>query len=290
MGVNMPNLVVETYSRLADKYDDELNLRSCWGRAADKIQNSLVIEDDDRVVVDVGCGTGKALCQLASSSRPNVQLIGIEPAENMRNCAQRRITGRQNISILDGCFERMPLDSQSADYLFSIFAFHWVTDLRASVREIRRVLKPNGHADLFFIGRNNGHEFIRKTSPIFLKYMGPAGFLESARLRTQLTRQEAGRLFSELFEPSQVSVDESYETFYDSLEGHWGWWVRIEGQFISIPAEARKACDQEVRKALSELATIKGIPYSIHCLHLTVRPGIEVQSRPHTGAGRGEML
>jgi ubiquinone/menaquinone biosynthesis C-methylase UbiE len=278
MGVNMSNLVVETYSRLADKYDDELNLQSCWGRAADKIQNSLAIEDNDRVVVDAGCGTGKALCQLASRSRPDVQFMGIEPAENMRKCAERRIAGRQNISILDGCFERMPIDSQSVDYLFSIFAFHWVTDLRASVREIRRVLKPDGHADLFFIGRNNGHEFIRKTSPIFLKYMGPARFLESARMRTQLTKEGAVRLFSETFGPRQVSVDESYETFYDSLEGHWGWWVRIEGQFVSIPAEARKACDQEVRKALSELSTTRGIPYSIHCLHLMVRPGIELQS------------
>jgi ubiquinone/menaquinone biosynthesis C-methylase UbiE len=271
MGVNMSNLVVETYSRLADKYDDELNLQSCWGRAADKIQNSLAIEDNDRVVVDAGCGTGKALCQLASRSRPDVQFMGIEPAENMRKCAERRIAGRQNISILDGCFERMPIDSQSVDYLFSIFAFHWVTDLRASVREIRRVLKPDGHADLFFIGRNNGHEFIRKTSPIFLKYMGPARFLESARMRTQLTKEDAVRLFNETFDPRQVSADESYETYYDSLEGHWGWWVRIEGQFVSIPPEARKACDQEVRSALSGLSTQKGIPYSIHCLHLTLR-------------------
>jgi ubiquinone/menaquinone biosynthesis C-methylase UbiE len=278
MGVNMPNLVVETYSRLADKYDDELNLQSCWGRAAEKILASLVIEDNDEVVLDVGCGTGRALCQLASRSRPNIQFMGIEPAENMRKCAQRRVAGRQNISILDGCFEKIPIDSQSVDYLFSIFAFHWVTDLRASVREIRRVLKPDGRADLFFIGRNNGHEFIRKTSPIFLKYMGPARFLESARMRTQLTKEEALRLFGETFDPRQVSVDESYETFYDSLEGHWGWWVRIEAQFVSIPEEARKACDQEVRKALSELSTIRGIPYSIHCLHLTVGPGIELQS------------
>ena len=272
MDVNNTNTVVETYSLLADKYDDELNLQSCWGRAAQEIQNSLAIEDNDQVVLDVGCGTGVALLQLASRSRPNIQFIGMDPAENMRARAVRRIECRANISVLDGRFEEMPLKSQSADYLFSIFAFHWVTDLRASVREIHRVLKPNGRMDLFFIGRNNGHEFIRKTSPIFLKYMGPAHFLESVRMRTQLTRQESLRLFSETFDPRQVSADESYETYYDSLEGHWGWWVRVEGQFVSMAPERKDACDQEVRKALSDLSTEKGIPYSIHCLRLTLRP------------------
>jgi ubiquinone/menaquinone biosynthesis C-methylase UbiE len=271
MVINMPNSVVETYSLLAEKYDGELNLQSCWGRATEKILGSLAIEDNDAVVLDVGCGTGRALSQLARRSRPNIQFIGIEPAENMRKVALQRIESCPNIDILDGCFEKIPVASQSVDYLFSIFAFHWVTNLRASVQEIRRVLKPNGHVDLFFIGRNNGHEFIRKTSPIFLKHMGPARFLASARMRTQLTREESLRLFSETFDPGQVSAVESYETYYDSLEGHWGWWVRIEAQFVSIPPEARKACDQEVRSALSGLSTQKGIPYSIHCLHLTLR-------------------
>jgi len=273
----MANPVVETYSLLAEKYDDELNLQSCWGRAAHRILGSLLIEDNDQVVLDVGCGTGRALWQLASRSRPNIQFIGIEPAENMRKCALRRTGNCLNISILDGCFEEIPLESESVDYLFSIFAFHWVTNLRASVQEIRRVLKPKGHMDLFFIGRNNGQEFIRKTSSIFLKYMGPARFLESARMRTQLTREEALRLFSETFDPRQVSALESYDTYYDSLEGHWGWWVRIEGQFVSMPPETREACDREVRRALSDLSTEKGIPYTIHCLHLMLRLGAELQ-------------
>src|SRR4029077_10167593 len=117
MLIKMPNPVVETYSLLAEKYDDELNLQSCWGRAADRIQNSLVIKDNDQVVVDVGGGTGRALSQLAGRSRSNIQFIGIEPAENMRKCALRRVGSCLNISILDGCFEEFPLESESVDYL-----------------------------------------------------------------------------------------------------------------------------------------------------------------------------
>src|SRR5882724_617035 len=107
-------------------------------------------------------------------------------------------------------------------------AFHWVTDLDRSVNELRRVLRATGEADLFFIGRWNGREFIKKTTPIFLKYMGPARLLQAAKLRKQLSREDALKLFRSRFTDAQVSVEESYHTYYDSLEGHWGWWVRIE--------------------------------------------------------------
>jgi ubiquinone/menaquinone biosynthesis C-methylase UbiE len=78
----------------------------------------------------------------------------------------------------------------------SIFAFHWTTDLEASVKEIARVLKPGSEMDLFCIGRNNVREFIQRTSPIFLKYMGPVLLLGSARLRKQLKKEEALQLFA----------------------------------------------------------------------------------------------
>ena len=125
--------------------------------------------------------------------------------------------------------------------------------------------------DLFFIGRNNGREFIQKSTPIFLKYLGPARLLESARMRKQLTRDAALQLFATVFERARVSVEESSETYYDTLEGHWGWWVRIEGHFVAIPPEEKQRCDREVWEALSSLAGAKGIPYTIHQLHVKVR-------------------
>lgn len=265
------NPIVETYSRLAQQYDDEANLQSCWGRAAEKALTSLAIKDDYRVVLDVGCGTGRALLRLASDGRPAVRFIGIDPAENMRLLAIERTRHHPGITILDGGFESIPLASQWVDYLYSIFAFHWVTDLDAAVKEISRVLKPTGEMDLFFIGRNNGREFIRRTTPIFLKYMGPARLLDSARMRKELKQEEAFRLFSRVFSPLELTVEESYQTYYDTLEGHWGWWVRIEGHFMQIPLEKREDCNREVKEALLSLTQEQGIPYTIHELHVKVR-------------------
>jgi ubiquinone/menaquinone biosynthesis C-methylase UbiE len=266
----MTNPIVETYSQLADRYDDTLNMQSCWGRAADRALRSIVLGDRYRVVLDVGCGTGGALAHLAST-RPGTRFIGLDPADNMRKRALQRAGRYPNVEIRDGSFETMPLDAGSVDYLFSIFAFHWTTDLAASVRETARVLKPTGDLDLFFIGRNNGREFIEKSTPIFLKYMGPARLLNSARLRKQLTRDEAFRLFATVFDPDHLTVEESFDTYYDTLEGHWGWWVRIEGHFVDIPAEQKQQCDREVREALASLKRAEGIPYTIHQLHVKVR-------------------
>ena len=265
------NPVVETYSRLAQEYDDEVNVRSCWGRAAERDLNALVIKDQYKVVLDMGCGTARALAQLACRSRADIQWVGIDPAENMRTLAIDRTSDLPNVRILDGCFESIPLESSSVDYLFSIFAFHWTTNLEASVKEISRVLKPSGEMDLFFIGRNNGREFIQATSPLFLKHMGPALLLESAKMRKQLTRDAAFRLFSRTFDPPQVSVEESYQTYYDTLEGHWGWWVRIEGHFMQIPRDKRRICNEEVRHAISSLEQADGIPYTLHQLHVQLR-------------------
>jgi len=265
------NPIVDTYSRLAREYDDDANFLSCWGRASERALSAIRLRDDYGVIVDMGCGTGRAIHALASSSSTRAQFIGIDPAENMCRIAAQKTAGQPGVQIRQGSFEKIPLQSASVDYLYSILAFHWVTDLTASVAELSRVLKPNGEMDLFFIGRDNGREFIQKTSAIFLKFMGPALLLDSARLRKQLTREAALQLFTGVFEPERVSVEESFTTYYDTLEGHWSWWVRVEGHFVKIPAEKKLQCDREVREALRSLQEPRGIPYTIHELHVKVR-------------------
>jgi ubiquinone/menaquinone biosynthesis C-methylase UbiE len=265
------NPIVETYSRLAHEYDDDANFQSCWGRASERALSSIRLRGDQRFVVDMGCGSGRAIHALAAAAPPHTQFVGIDPAENMCRVAAQKTALQKGVQIRQGSFENIPLESASVDYLYSILAFHWVSDLAASVAELARVLKPDGEMDLFFIGRDNGREFIQKTSAIFLKYMGPALLLDSARLRKQLTRDAALQLFAGAFEPSCLSVEESFWTYFDTLEGHWSWWVRVEGHFVKIPPEKKTQCDRDVRAALQALSEPRGIPYTIHELHVRVR-------------------
>jgi ubiquinone/menaquinone biosynthesis C-methylase UbiE len=262
--------VIETYSRLADVYDEGGNMASCWGRVSRHALTVLAPPPARGTVVDVGCGTARELTQIAAACTPGVQLIGVEPAPNMRRIAALRAAAFANVRIVDGRFEQLPLTSDSVDYLYSILAFHWTTDARQSAAEIARVLRDTGNMDLVFIGRNNGREFIRATTPVFFKFLTPAMMVEAVSLRQQLTLEATKTLFGELF-PSGLSVSESYHTYYDTLDGHWAWWVRIEGQFVNIPPDRKSECDQAVRAAIAGLQTPDGIPYTVHLLHVRLR-------------------
>jgi SAM-dependent methyltransferase len=266
------DIVIRTYSERAGDYDQEGNLESCWGQAAKRALQQIDLKESYDVVADLGCGAGHALRELASGPHSVSRFIGVEPAEDMRGHAVKNLAGVDGVSVLDGRFEDIPIETASVDYLFSILAFHWVTDLARSVEELARVLKPDGELDLFFVGRDAGRDFVKKTSPIFMKYMGLGWVVESAKMRKHLSRDAAEELFGKVFAGDRLTVEEEFKTYYDDLEGHWSWWVpRLGGHFASMPQGKREQCDKECRDAIAGLGSAEGIPYEVHMLHVKVR-------------------
>jgi SAM-dependent methyltransferase len=262
--------IIAAYSRNANEYAGRDNAESCWGRLSTSLWAELEINHAHRLVVDVGCGSGGTLAHLATSYPQSTRLLGVEPADNMRVVGGGLTERYPNIAFCNGRFEALPLESHSVDYLYSIMAFHWVAQPEQGVSEIHRVLRPAAAADIFFVGRWNGREFISKTTPIFLKHMGAAQLFASARLRRQLTAEEAADLFTRGLPERSIQVREIYETYYDTLEGHWRWWVRIEGQLASMEQPKRAHCEEEVRLALQQMEGPQGIPYTVHVLHARI--------------------
>jgi ubiquinone/menaquinone biosynthesis C-methylase UbiE len=264
------NLVFETYSEMAGTYDGDGNVDSCWGEDTSKIIESIRVKDEYGTIADIGCGTGVALIALAPSARPWQEFVGVEPADQMRARAAELTRHLPNVRVAEGAFESIPLPDASVDFLFSINSFHWVTDLEKSMLEMARVLKPGGDMDHSFIGRHIGREFVRATTPIFLRYMGPKRLLEATRMRQIYTAESTKALFGRYFGEERVSVEESFDCYYDSVERHLGWWVRIEPQLLAIPEEKRARCEAEVREALGKLDQGQGVPYTKHTLRVRV--------------------
>jgi ubiquinone/menaquinone biosynthesis C-methylase UbiE len=102
-------------------------------------------------ILDVGCGTGYLLRQLADRCPDAAELIGVDPARGMIAAARAAAAG-DRLQWLEGTAEELPFPEGSFDLVVSTTSFdHWA-DQQAGLRECARVLTPGGRlvlADLF---------------------------------------------------------------------------------------------------------------------------------------------
>jgi len=96
-------------------------------------------------ILDVACGTGSALNQLALA-HPDEKYWGLDLSPYYLQHAGRRLAHVKDLSLVSENAECMPLADASFDVVTSVFLFH---ELPARARknvlaEMRRVLKPGG--------------------------------------------------------------------------------------------------------------------------------------------------
>ena len=96
-------------------------------------------------ILDVACGTGSALNQLASA-HPAENYWGLDLSPYYLQHAGRRLSHLKNLSLVNENAERMPLADASFDVVTSVFLFHELPARarRNALAEMRRVLKPGG--------------------------------------------------------------------------------------------------------------------------------------------------
>jgi ubiquinone/menaquinone biosynthesis C-methylase UbiE len=104
-----------------------------------------------RRVLDVGCGTGYALRQLARRLPAAQELAGIDAAPQMVEVAGQ-LAGDQRLAFGLGTAERLPFPDAAFDLVISTTSVdHWA-DQGAGIAECGRVLAPGGYlvlTDLF---------------------------------------------------------------------------------------------------------------------------------------------
>lgn len=96
-----------------------------------------------RRVLDVGCGTGYVLRQLAARLPRASEFLGVDAAPKMIEVA-RAASCDERLSFVRGTAEQLPADESACDLLVSTTSFdHW-TDQAAGIRECGRALAPGG--------------------------------------------------------------------------------------------------------------------------------------------------
>ncbi len=96
-----------------------------------------------RRVLDVGCGTGYVLRQLAARLPQASEFLGVDAAPKMIEVA-RSASSDDRLNFVRGTAERLPADDSTYDLVVSTTSFdHW-TDQAAGIRECARALTPGG--------------------------------------------------------------------------------------------------------------------------------------------------
>ncbi len=95
-----------------------------------------------RRILDVGCGTGYLLRQLATRC-PQAELAGVDPAPAMIEAARAADAGGR-LQLRPGTAEDLPWPADTFDLVVSTTSFdHWA-DQRAGLAQCVRVLAPGG--------------------------------------------------------------------------------------------------------------------------------------------------
>ncbi len=98
------------------------------------------------VVVDIGCGTGYALRQVAAKVA-TATLIGVDPVPRMLEIARARTAASRHagrIEFRSGRATSIPLEDARAHFVLAFDTFDYWRDAAAGMAEIARVLAPGG--------------------------------------------------------------------------------------------------------------------------------------------------
>lgn len=112
---------------------------------ADRVADvALTCSPTPRRILDVGCGAGYLLRQVAARVPEAIELVGIDAAAAMIDVARANARDvRLHFSV--GLAERLPYADATVDLVLSTTSFdHWV-DQQAGLTECARVMAPGAH-------------------------------------------------------------------------------------------------------------------------------------------------
>lgn len=143
----------ENYRRFRPDYPDAL---FDWIRAL----------GPGRQVADLGSGTGIATRQLVAHG---FEVIGVEPNDAMRAAAEA-----DGGHFVRGEATATTLPDHAVDLVTAAQAFHWFP-VPETLAEIRRIVRPGGHAVAFWNLRDLGHPFVAGYTALLRRFSTEVG-------------------------------------------------------------------------------------------------------------------
>jgi SAM-dependent methyltransferase len=127
----------EAWVRLQERIDAQVDPP---GRAA---MAKLPLAAGQRVL-DVGCGCGQTLLQLAAAVGPGGRVLGVDVSAPMLGRAREVAAGQPEIELVLSDAQTYAFTPASFDAMYSRFGVMFFTDPRAAFTNLRAALKPGG--------------------------------------------------------------------------------------------------------------------------------------------------
>lgn len=134
-----PVAVRKEYGGLAHRYDRR------WGRyirrsVDETVQRVRLLPGEN--LLDVGCGTGVLLATLLERGASAADLVGFDLVPAMLKQAPAKLP--PDVRLVTGDVGQLPFPAHTFDVVVSTSSFHYWPDPVGALREIGRVLVPDG--------------------------------------------------------------------------------------------------------------------------------------------------
>ena len=111
------------------------------------------------IVADLGCGTGALAAELA---RQVQRVIGIDNSDAMLDAAARRTADLDNVDLMQGDLEDLPLEDQSCDAALIVLVLTYLPRVELALAQATRILKPGGRLVVIDLLRHDREDFRRE--------------------------------------------------------------------------------------------------------------------------------
>ena len=167
--------------------------------------------NDIRMIVDVGCGTGRFSAGLADAFKADV--IGVDPSETMLAKAKER-PSHIRVKFCEGDAERLPVDSGAACLVYLSMVYHHLSNSGNAALEFARVLRTGG----FLCVRNSTVDQLDRIP--YLRYFPTAIEVNRQRLPSQrgvIETMRANGFSLVRHEVIEQRFADSFEEYYDKV-------------------------------------------------------------------------
>jgi len=129
----------EYFDSIAEEWDSMQ--QSFFSEDVRKFAYRLADIEEGKTAADIGAGTGFMTHGLLQAG---LKVLAIDQSPEMLALLKNKYADCDGLTCLEGDSDALPIDNTSVDYVFANMFLHHVADPLVAIKEMYRILKPDG--------------------------------------------------------------------------------------------------------------------------------------------------